>query len=299
MKKLLSLLIVLIMSVTAMCLPVSAEPLTVIDSREWSGMMPGTCRFVTKNTSMTKISNVESDEMMVVTDGSNLKIKGKLTVKGTLIIHYGAQVTVMDGGQLILTKPAIVVANGTVAVSRGGKLRNYGYLQSSGRTAVKGVLKTYKTGTFTYYTEPEIYQSGEVIGSSTEITGAPLYYTEDYQYLVGRELEAFSEFTGESRTISAEDSKSVVWAAEAVLYKYDKTLYSPTPLDGDTEIDDYLYHQEYMVEPKNRDPGLYPAFYVYDDGSLVLLTRSAKNGSATADIYNTIRGSQKTSYYDF
>ena len=47
-----------------------------------------------------------------------------------------------DNGQAVIGKAGIIATSGSIVVNKGGKLRNYGCLQTGGKVTVKGILKT-------------------------------------------------------------------------------------------------------------------------------------------------------------
>ena len=153
--------------------------------------------------------------MMIVSDGATLKIKKNFTVNGVLIVHSGSKVLVQSGGSLIIGKNGVVVSEGTVSVSNGGKLRCYGDLQTSGKVAVKGVLKTYSTGKFTYADAPRAYSGGKLMGRRSKITDMPEYYIEDLRSLEGKPLHVRFEETSEEMDITCD--RQIIRSAAVVL----------------------------------------------------------------------------------
>lgn len=300
MKKLISLLTALALGLL-MCIPAvaadstGAAPFSVAEWQGNSSISDGNCCFVTRNTSITTDVTVPEDSMLVVTDGAALKISGKLTVKGTLAVHDDAKINVRKGGTLLLGRNSITVANGEIAISRGGKLRNYGYLQSSGRTAVKGTLKNYSRGTFAYSAAPLAYSGGRISGGRTRISGAPLYYVQELESLAGNDMKLFDEHTGETAYTNFNELP-LIRSAEAVLYKYERTIHSAEYPEPDSELRDLMDGRYITAEPVS----VYPeplAFGVHEAGLLVLTTTSAKDGSTTGDIYATCRGAQNEALF--
>lgn len=295
MKKLISLLTALAIGFL-MCIPVraaditSAFPLNIVDWQENTAFTGGGCYFITQSARITSDVTVPENSMLVVTDSATLKITGKLTVKGTLAIHSGAKINVRKGGTLLLGRNSITVANGDIAVSRGGKLRNYGYLQSTGRTSVKGTLKNYTRGTFEYSNAPRAYSGGKISGRRTKNSGTALYYVQELETLAGNDLKLFDEHTGKTAYTNFNELP-LIRSAEAILYKYERTIYSPEYPEPDSELRDLMDGRYITAEPIS----VYPqplAFGVHEDGLLVLTTTSARDGSTTGDIYRTFRGAQ-------
>lgn len=236
MKKLISLLIALTLG-TLLCIPGFAADDNVLPCRDWdttSAISPEYANFVTADTSIPWSTNIRENTLMVVTDGAVLRIKKNFTVNGALIVHSGSKVVVQDGGSLIIGKAGIIATSGSIVVNKGGKLRNYGCLQTGGKVTVKGILKTYAGGTFKYSSAPRITSSGKIVGRRSAIKGAPEYYFEDLHSLRGEMLHVRLEKTGEE--MDTRCTNMIARPAAAVLYKLDRTIRSATYPTSDSEL---------------------------------------------------------------
>ena len=236
MKKLISLLIALTLG-TLLCIPGFAADDNVLPCRDWdttSAISPEYANFVTADTSIPWSTNIRENTLMVVTDGAVLRIKKDFTVNGVLIVHSGSKVVVQDGGSLIIGKAGIIATSGSIVVNKGGKLRNYGCLQTGGKVTVKGILKTYSSGAFKYSSAPRITSSGKILGKRSAIKGAPEYYFEDLHSLRGEMLHVRLEETGEE--MDTRCTSTITQPAAAVLYKLDRTIRSATYPTSDSEL---------------------------------------------------------------
>lgn len=296
MKKLISLLIALTLG-TLLCIPGFAADDNVLPCRDWdttSAISPEYANYVTADTSIPWSTNIRENTLMVVTDGAVLRIKKDFTVNGVLIVHSGSKVVVQDGGSLIIGKAGIIATSGSIVVNKGGKVRNYGCLQTGGKVTVKGILKTYSSGAFKYSSAPRITSSGKILGKRSAIKGAPEYYFEDLHSLWGEMLHVRLEKTGEE--MDTRCTSTITQPAAAVLYKLDRTIRSATYPTADSELG-RLMGKHYITVSTTGTPLPY-TFGIYHDSILVLTSTSARTGATTGSVYRPVIGSQTDRWYE-
>lgn len=295
MKKLLAVLLTLAVGMIMFCIPAAAEDIQApLTSIEWQGKYPlksGNCYFITKNTSLTQDVTVPEGAMLVVTDKATLKLSGRLTVKGAIVVHYGSKINVQKSGMLLLGKTSVAVANGQIAVSRGGKIRNYGYLQSTGTVAVKGIIKNYSSGTFTCEKTPRTYAGGKLSGRRTNPSGPAQYYVQELESLADDELILTDTSTGRTAQTNFTNSITLIRSAEAILYKYELSTGTQAFPSLGGEPAPVTDNRSVAVKPV----GNYPQpleFGLNKNGLLYITTTSAKDGTTTSDVYKPCLGAE-------
>lgn len=295
MKKIVSLILSLVMGIL-LCVPAGASG-EVLQWWDWDttlNIRKEDANYVVADQTIPWSTKIPEGAMMIVSNGAALKIKKNFTVNGVLIVHSGSKVLVQSGGSLIIGKNGVVVSEGTVSVSKGGKLRCYGDLQTSGKVAVKGVLKTYSTGKFTYDIAPRAYSGGKLMGRRSKITDMPEYYIEDLRSLEGKPLHVRFEETREEMNITCD--RQIIRSAAVVLYKLDRTIRSKEYPSTDSELGK-LMAQRYITASTTGTPLPYE-FGIYHDSIIVFTETSAKTGVTSGSVYKAVLGAQTDRWYN-
>ena len=235
MKKMISLLLtfcVAALTLAVLCIPAGAlvcRDLTnqqiVLESREWTGgdPEPESCYFIEKNTTISKPVTLPASSMLVISDGAQVKLTSTFTAEGAFVVHSGSKLNIRKGGSLVLKKDSVGLINGYLAISRGGKLRNYGLLHTAGKAAVKGVLKCYNGSEYVYAKKPEVSGGGKIIGGMRKLAEGeyPLYHVEELSAAFDTPLLLTDTTHGTGCGVASDSEKcrQLIHQLEAVLYK--------------------------------------------------------------------------------
>lgn len=222
---------------------------SVLKIRNWNGksaLKSNTCYFIEDKVTVNKTIVIPESSMLVIRNGALLRIEkdAKLYVKGAVVIHSEGKLNIADNGNIILKSTSVMVNNGTLAISKGGKLLNYGYLQSQGVISLKGSLKTLKNGTLACTDIVKKSTSAVLSGEQSDIDKRPLYMVQELEVYEGQKLSLSNEYTGDSSVISDKASvKKLLLSFESVLYMYAGEMgLNPNEMVVDVTID-YGYRQ--------------------------------------------------------
>lgn len=183
----------------------------------------GTAHFVTENTTLPRSMVVPKGAMLVVEEGILIVPKGTtLTVEGALVVHDGAKLNVKNGGALEISETGVAVTNGTLAISKGGDVRNAGYLQAQGAVNVKGSISTADGGVFSALNKP-VMKGGTVSGYSLTAMEEMRYFADkldwkrnfilvtDVQYGMTKTYDGTHVTTYETARYTAHTFESVLY----------------------------------------------------------------------------------------
>lgn len=230
---------------------------SVLNTKIWDGksaMKPNACYFVEKKVTVKKSAVIPKSSMLVIRNGALLRLDAgkKLYVKGAVAIHSGGKLNVAENGTLILKSTSVTVNNGTLAISKGGKVLNYGMLQSEGNINLKGTLKTMNNGTLSCHEIMQKTKSAVLSGKIKDIDNRPMYMVQELENYENQELSLFDMYTGEETVISDKAAtKKLLMSFEGILYKYAGEMgLNPGEMVCDVIID-YQYQQ--FVEINDQD----------------------------------------------
>lgn len=273
MKRFFSLLISVFLSVAVLCILAYADPVPATDTirysapektdtgvlkaGNWNGksaLKPNTCYFVEGKVTVNRATVIPESSMLVIRNGALLRLGAgaRLYVKGAVAIHSDGKLNVAENGILILKSTSVMVNNGTLAISKGGKVLNYGYLQSQGIISLKGSLKTLKSGTLACADITKKSTAAVLSGKKSGIDKRPLYMVQELESYEGEELSLFDMYTGEGSVISDKTTaKKLLRSFESVLYMYSGEMgLNPGEMVCDVMID-YQYQQFVEISEHN------------------------------------------------
>ena len=184
----------------------------------------GTAHFVTENTALPRSMVIPQGAMLVVEEGILTIPKGTtLTVEGALVVHDGAKLNVKNGGTLEISETGVAVMNGTLAVSKGGDVRNAGYLQSQGAVNVKGSISTAEGGVFSALNKP-VMKGGTANGCTLTAMEEMRYFADklDWKrnFILATEISSgMTETYDGTHVTTYEAARYTAHIFESVLYK--------------------------------------------------------------------------------
>lgn len=272
MKRFFSLLISVFFSAAVLSISAYADPVpatdtvrysapkkvdtNVLKTSDWNGksaLKSDTCYFVEGKVTVNKSTVIPESSMLVIRNGALLRLGAgaKLYVKGAVAIHSGGKLNVAENGALILKSTSVMVNNGALAISKGGEMSNYGYLQSQGMISLKGSLKVLKNGRLACADVMKKSNDAVLSGEKYSIDKRPLYLVQELENYEGEELSLFDMHTGEDSVISDKTSaKKLLRSFESILYMYSGEMgLNPGEMACDVMID-YQYQQ--YVEIKGQ-----------------------------------------------
>lgn len=278
MKKIISLLLSLaLMCCTCAALGVDSAALEHVGSgwyvtleiRDWADgavLEPDSCYFIEKNTVISKAAELPASSVLIISDGAQVRLKAPLRISGALVVHSGCKLNVQKNGVLLMKKDSLGVLNGTLAISRGGKVRNYGSIQSQGKTAVRGVLKNYSGAEYVYSVKPNAYSGGKLSGSSCMKKAGeyPEYVVKELSAALDEPLMLYEPLKGKQGTSDDLDKcRELIHQMEAVIFKAMPMSEFYEIYGGEDELAKSDLHSNFRVQTIPED-GSEPYVFEYN-----------------------------------